>query len=67
MRRREFVALVGGVVAWPGAVLPQHQIVQVDALLLSSDSFFVSRRKQLIALAARYALPLSLRFPRVRH
>jgi putative ABC transport system substrate-binding protein len=36
------------------ATLPQ---VQPGALLISGETFFVSRRDQLVALAARYAMP----------
>ena len=38
------------------ATLPQ---ARVDALLISSEFFFATRKEQLVALAARYAVPTS--------
>ncbi|MEH2472004.1 hypothetical protein V1281_006809 [Nitrobacteraceae bacterium AZCC 2161] len=31
---------------------------RVDALVVSTDAFFISRRRQLIALAAHHAVPV---------
>ena len=35
---------------------------QVNAVIIGADSFFLSRREQLVALAARYALPTIYRY-----
>src|SRR6516164_2508609 len=60
MRRREFITLIGASspsdIEGAFATLVEQQAV---ALLVGADTFFVGRRDELVALAARYRIPTS--------
>src|SRR5450755_802322 len=55
IRRRKFIAALSGTaLAWPFATLARER---PDALFVTADSFFTSRRGQFATLAARDKIP----------
>ena len=57
MRRRKFKALLGASEASPLAALAQQPMPVIGYLVVAGDPFFTSQRAQIIALAARDAVP----------
>ncbi len=65
MRRRAFLAFLGGAAALPLGALAQQKPTPVMSLpqeagsvfVSSPDAFFYNRREQIVALVARHALP----------
>jgi putative ABC transport system substrate-binding protein len=62
MRRRDFVTFLGSAMAWVAVARAQksQRVVGVlgSALVAIADPFFIARREQVVALAARCAKPV---------
>jgi putative ABC transport system substrate-binding protein len=64
MKRRTFIAGLGSAVAWPVAFATFSR-QRISAVLVGNSNFYDRRMKQLVALAARHALPVM--FPYREH